>query len=215
MKRFVEAPFYHQTQMKTKIPSPFEAMAEVFHKVNAGMPVSPAGWLAVSKALGFTICKGSINNAWVYGEPSFQIDHDADPIPVFIVMEMNFPFVENPAIKRAEDQVGEYLSSRQIRRGILFVGMPVRMGEDDESACVVYWGKVYSDEQWLPLVLHKDSRSIERIVADGKLVIDGLAGIDVQELLDGDEGLVKVFADNHIDPTMELLNSNGASSSVH
>ena len=215
IKRFVEDPFYPPAQMKTKIPSPFEALAKIFHQVNSGMPVSPAGWLAVTKALGFVICKGSINNAWVYGEPSFQIDHDADPIPVFIIMEMNFPFVENPAIKKAEEHVGEYLSSRQIRRGILFVGMPIRMGEEEESACVVYWGKVFSDEKWLPLVLHQESRSIERIVADGMLVRDGLDGVDVEGLLDGEEGLVKIFAESHIDPTMELLNSKGSSSSVH
>lgn len=215
MKRFVEDPFYPLAQMKTKIPTAFEAIAEIFHKMSSGMPVSPAGWLAVTKALGFVICKGSINNAWTYGEPSFQIDHDADPIPVFIIMEMNFPFVENPAVQQAEKRVGEYLSSRQIRRGILFVGMPVRMGEDEDSPCVVYWGKVYSDEQWLPLVLHQGSRSIEHIVADGTLVRNGLEGVDVQGLRDGEEVLVKIFADSHIDPTMELLNSDGASSSVH
>lgn len=214
-KRFNDKPFYPRRKMKTNVPSPFEVMAEMYHEFRSGMPVSAAGWLAVIKHLGFSICKDSISKGWKFGEPSFQIDHAADPIPVFIVSEMNFPFLDNPAILQAEEVVGEYLSSRQIRRGILFIGPPMRLGDEETEKCVVHWGRVYSDEKWLPLILHAGSTSIEEIVSDGAFIAGGVDGLNIEHLKDGDDGLVKVFADNHIDPTIDLLTRDSSSKSVH
>lgn len=214
-KWFNETPFYQQREMKTKAPSPFEVMAEIYHEFRSGMPMNPAGWLAVIKHLGFTICKGSVTKTWEYGEPSFLVDHAADPIPVFIVSEMNFPFIENPAILQAEEVVGEYLSSRQIRRGILFIGMPMRVGDEETGKCVVHWGRVYSDEKWLPLILHQGSTSIEEIVSNGIFVASGVDDLVVEHLKDAFDGLTKIFTDNHIDPTIELLTRKSSSKSVH
>lgn len=214
-KRFNHKPFYPQRRMKTTVPSPFEVLAEIYHEFRSGMPLNAAGWLAVIEHLGFSICKGSINKTWKYGEPSFLVDHAADPIPAFIVSEMNFPFIDNPAILHTEEVVGEYLSSRQIRRGILFIGPPMRLGDEETDQCVVHWGRIYSDEKWLPLVLHAGSTSIEGIVSDGAFLADGIDGLDVEHLKDGDDGLVKVFADNHIDPTIDLLTRDSSSKSVH
>lgn len=214
-KRFNDKPFYPPRKMMTNVPSPFEVMAEIYHEFRSGMPVNAAGWLAVMKHLGFIICKGSVNKVWKYGEPSFQVEHAADPIPVFIVSEMNFPFLDNPAILHAEKIVGEYLSSRQIRRGILFIGPPMRMGDEVTEKCVVHWGRVYSDEKWLPLVLHAGSTSIEAIVSDGAFIADGVEGLSIEHLQDVDDGLAKVFADNHIDPTIDLLTRDSSSKSVH
>jgi len=139
-KRFVDKPFYGHIEMKTKVPSPFEAMAKVYHMFKAGMPMSAAGWMAVMKHLGFVICKGSVNKTWKLGEPSFQVEDDRDPIPVFLCNEMGFPFIENPSIRKVEAQVGEYLAERQIRRGILFVGPPMRIADDEDAECLVFWG---------------------------------------------------------------------------
>lgn len=214
-KRFNDKPFYPQRKMKTNVPSPFEVMAEMYHEFRSGMPVNAAGWLAVIKHLGFAICKDSVNKAWKYGEPRFQVDHAADPIPVFIVSEMNFPFLDNPPILRAEEIIGEYLSSRQIRHGILFIGPPMRLGDEETEKCLVYWGRVYSDEKWLPLILHSGSMSIEVMVKDGALIANGIDDIDVENLKDEDDGLVKVFTDNHIDPTIDLLTRDSSSKSVH
>ena len=91
----------------------------------------------------------------------------------------------------------------------------MRLGDEETEKCVVHWGRVYSDEKWLPLILHAGSTSIEEIVSDGAFIAGGVDGLNIEHLKDGDDGLVKVFADNHIDPTFDLLTRDSSSKSVH
>lgn len=215
VKAFVPDPFYPPRQMKTQIASPLDELRKIFGEIQLGSPMNPQGWLAVFRSLGLPICKGSINNAWSLGEPSFHIDDDADPIPVFIVGVVNPPYTPNPSLQKAERIVGEYLSSRQNRRGVLFTGPPVKVGENEEQDCVVFWGRVYSDEAWYPLILHPGSTTIDHIVMDGIEAQDGLDGLEVDSLKDIGGRLVKIFASQHLDPTEELMTRESASRSVH
>lgn len=214
-KAFVREPFYPERKMKTQIPSAFEELQALFREVQLSTPMSPQGWLAVIRDLGLQICKGSINNAWSLGDPSFLIEDDADPIPVFIVGVLNPPYMPNPSLDEAERIAGEYLSSRQIRRGLLFTGMPVRFGEKEDEDCVVFWGRVFSDECWYPLILHPGSTSINQMVMDGVDAQKGPEGINADRLKDVDGRLVQVFASHHLDPTSELLTRESVSRSVH
>lgn len=215
VRGFDKSPFYPPRQMKTPVPNPFEELQSLFRDIQRETPMNPQGWIAVMKALGLSVVKGSVSNAWTFGEPSFHLEDDADPIPVFIVGVLSPPYIPNPTLAEAEALVGEYLSSRQNRRGILFTGVPVRVGDDPGNDFVVYWGKVYSDEVWHPLILHSESHSINQIVKDGIAVHDGLEGVDLKPLMDVGGRLVKVFADHHLDPTAELFTREATSQSIH
>lgn len=215
VKGYITDPYYAPRQMKTRMPSPFEELQNLFKEVQLHTPMSPQGWVAVVKAIGLTVCKGSINNAWKFGEPSFHIEDDADPIPVFIVGVLNPPYIPNPSLDEAERVVGEYLSSRQNRRGILFTGPPIRIGNDSDEDCLVYWGRIYSDDEWYPLILHAGSGTIDQIVKVGITAHAGIEKVDLASQKDVGGHLLQVFASHHLDPTAELFSRESSSKSIH
>lgn len=165
--------------------------------------INPAGWLALMDRLEFKIVEGSIRDVQQVGEPSFFIDENTKGhVPVFIVGATRNAYDdedEAEAGRIMKHMVQTIVRMNHCPKALLFYGGPSLIADDNEmKEGLVFWGEVYGESAWGEMVLHQDSHTVDRIIADSKVVTQGLGTFDRTAFRDQGLALMNHWMENHI-----------------
>jgi hypothetical protein len=185
-------------------PEPaYAALHSVFHQMmdhqRLERPVNPAGWVALMSMLGFKIVEGSVSEEYTVGIPSFVVD-DHGHVPVFIVGATRTAFDdEDDAGQIMKNMVQTLLQMSTCTRALLFYGSPSIIADDnDMKEGLVFWGEVFGESAWGEMILHQDTHTVDRIIADSKIVTRGLETFDKTAFRDKGLALMNHWMENHV-----------------
>lgn len=164
-------------------------------------PVNPAGWLALMGRLEFKIVEDSIRDEYQVGEPSFFIDeNEKGHVPVFIVgATRNAYDEEDEAGRIMRDMVQTIVRMNHCPKALLFYGGPSLIADDTQmKEGLVFWGEVLAESAWGELILHQGTHTVDRIIADSKVVTRGLESFDKAAYRDKGLALMNHWMEHHV-----------------
>jgi hypothetical protein len=164
-------------------------------------PVNPAGWVALMARLGFKIVEGSVAEEYTVGVPSFFVDeNEKGHIPVFIVGAIRTAFDdEDEAGRIMKVMVQSIAHMNHCSKALLFYGSPSVIADDnDMKEGLVFWGEVFAESAWGELILHQDTHTVDRIIADSKVVTRGLESFDKAPYRDKGLALMSHWMEHHV-----------------
>lgn len=164
-------------------------------------PVNPAGWLALMGRLEFKIVEDSIRDEYQVGEPSFFIDeNEKGHVPVFIVgATRNAYDEEDEAGRIMRDMVQTIVRMNHCPKALLFYGGPSLIADDTQmKEGLVFWGEVLAESAWGELIIHQDTHTVDRIIADSKVVTRGLESFDKAAYRDKGLALMSHWMEHHV-----------------
>lgn len=160
--------------------------------------INPAGWVALMNKLGFEVTGYDISNHHIVGEPSFFIAEEKyGHIPVFIVgASRNAYDTQDETALIMKRMVQTIVRMNNGSKALIFYAAPSVIV--DKNGRLVFWGEVFWDGVWGEMVLHQGSDTIEKIIADSKVVTLGLETFDKTPYLDKGLELMNHWKKNHV-----------------
>jgi hypothetical protein len=160
--------------------------------------INPAGWVALMNKLGFDVAGYEISNHHIVGEPSFFIAEETyGHIPVFIVgASRNAYDTQDEAALIMKRMVQTIVRMNNGSKALIFYASPSIIV--DKNGRLVFWGEVFWDGVWGEMILHQGTDSIDKIIADSKVVTLGLETFDRTPYLDKGLELMNHWKKNHV-----------------
>lgn len=176
-----------------QIEAEFQQMYEI---AQLTQPVDPTGWMAVIKFLGLPLATGVEVIKSDIGLSMFHLAaKEGKPIPVFILNIGHRPFDEDSqALAFAKYTIENKALELGNPRAIVFFRCPGKVKDLRRGSSLTFWGQTLVNGGWSEMVLHGQSRSVERIIQDAKFISRDPHGFNWSDYCDLNDIVFNEFA---------------------
>jgi hypothetical protein len=158
--------------------------------------LDPTGWMAVVKFLGLPLETGVDVIKCDVGLSMFHLSaKEGEPIPVFILNVGHKPFDEDSqALAFAKHTIENKAVELGNPRAIVFFRCPGKVKDLRRGYSLTFWGQTLVNGGWSEMVLHSQSRSVERIIQDSKFISRDPHGFNWGDYCDLNDVVFNEFA---------------------
>jgi hypothetical protein len=171
-------------------------LQQMFEVSQLVQPVDPTGWMAVIKFLGLPLATGVDVIKCDVGLSMFHLSaKEGEPIPVFILNVGHKPFDEDSqALAFAKHTIENKAVELGNPRAIVFFRCPGKVKDLRRGYSLTFWGQTLVNGGWSEMVLHGQSRSVERIIQDSKFISRDPHGFNWGDYCDLNDVVFNEFA---------------------